>query len=163
MLLMTGPPIKSKKDGALEKNLKKKAAEGDEVEQEEEVFADPPVEEMNPALFLGGGAGSGPAAEMSAADKRKLFGDIKTAMKPFITTLCEMSISKGTQLIKMQIKKQESDLIELGQKMSAKTDKDVKGAKVEARKLNTDLIARLEDEVRMIFKHMARNKVDTDL
>ena len=54
-------------------------------------------------------------------------------------------------------------MIELGQKQSAKTDKEVKGAKLEARKLNAEMLGRLEEDVRMLLKHLAKNKVDTDL
>ena len=43
--------------------------------------------------------------------------EIKNEMKPFITTLCEFSINKQTSQIKMGMRKQEQDLVAMGQSL----------------------------------------------
>jgi len=100
---------------------------------------------------------------MSGPDKRKFIKEIKNEMKPFITALCEFSINKQTSQIKMGMRKMEGDITALGQRLQDKIEREFRRAKDENNKNLEDLIIKLENEIKMIYKAMARNKTDTNL
>ena len=100
---------------------------------------------------------------MTAMDKRKLITEIKAELKPFITQLAELSVTKTTQTIKSQVRTLQGDLVENIKLLSEKLSKEIDKTKTETIQLVNDLIIRLEYEVKLIFKAMARNKSDADM
>ena len=72
-------------------------------------------------------------------------------------------MTKTTQTIKSQVRTLQGDLVENIKLLSEKLSKEIDKTKTETIQLVNDLIIRLEYEVKLIFKAMARNKSDADM
>jgi len=101
--------------------------------------------------------------EMTAMDKRKLITEIKTELKPFITQLAELSVTKTTVAIKGQVRTLQGEVTKDIKMLSERLTREVLRTKDETIKLVNDVSARLDHENKMMIKTISRNKSDTDL
>lgn len=97
------------------------------------------------------------------AEKRKMIEDIKREMKPLVSSLCEFQIQKSNSVMKTTMRKFENDLTIAIQQLTKKIERDVKEAKKMGECAVAALTDRLEDEIRLIQKKIARDRADNDL
>ena len=68
---------------------------------------------------------AGPA-KLDKAEKRKLIKEIREEMKPLCSQIADFQIEKANQVIKVQIRKLENEMVVENGKINAKIDREIK-------------------------------------
>ena len=105
---------------------------------------------------------AGPA-KLDPAERRKLIKEIRDEVRPLISQIADFQIEKAVQMIKVQIRKVETERVVEDQRLNDKIDREVKRAEQKAEDELKLIGQDLNTQIRAFQRQRARDKSDVDM
>ena len=105
---------------------------------------------------------AGPA-KLDPVERRKLIKEIRDEVRPLISQIADFQIEKAVQMIKVQIRKVETERVVEDQRLNDKIDREVKQAEQKAEDELKLISQDLNTQIRAFQRQRARDKSDVDM
>lgn len=106
---------------------------------------------------------AGGPAKLDKTERRKLIKEIREEIKPLCSQIADFQIERSNQVIKVQIRKIENEMIIENQKLHEKIAREIKSTQ-EKGQLELRMAERdIKESIRSFQRQRARDKADMDL